>query len=444
MKDKPAMGLIAIIFSVFLTAASPALGRDNLLDLYWLAKAKDPLIGKAQARFDATKADQDIAFAQLLPRADATAGISWIANTTMNYQPGDFSGDYVGDNYGFGVRQPVFNIPSIFSLKASKASVRGADAALAASRQDLITRLVDAYFNFLKAQTDEKLYRDELKRLAQILEQAEAFLKAGTGDIIAVYEAKARMDSAAADLVKATSLRGLAAQQLENLVGREVKQIAELDHYVPEGPEPQEMQWWVEKMEQKQPVLIQAREILSQTEYQRKAAKAAHAPVVQATGGYAVNKGSTFLPEVETRQWYVGLNLTIPLFSGGEMHARTKKAAALEAEQAYILRDTREKSIQNLKDAFLNLQYNKSLIDALQQKKNSAEMTLTATRKGRKIGARTSIELLNAEQEYAIAQRDYAHALYNNILRRLGLKAAAGILEETDLTQLNSMLTNQP
>lgn len=444
MKNNPVLGLIIILFTVLLTAAFPASGSDSLLDLYSLAREKDPVIGKAQARFEASKADEDIALAQMLPRADATAGVSWIANTTLHYQPGDFSGDYLGDNYGFVVKQPVVNIPSIFTLKASKASVRGADAALTGSRQDLILRLVEAYFNFLKARSDEKLYQDELDRLSKIAEQAKAFLKSGTGDIIALYEARARMDSAAADAVKATSRRGLAASQLENLVGREVKEIMDLGLYDPSGPLPQDMQWWMQTMEEKLPLLVQAREILTQTEYQRQAARAAHAPVLQATGGYAVNKGSTFLPEVETKQWYVGLNLTVPLFSGGEMNARTRKAAALESEQSHILRDAREQSIQKLKAAFLNLQYNISIIDAMKQKKKSAEIKWNASIKGSAIGTRTAIELLNAEQEYLIAQRDLAGALYDNALYQLQLKSAAGILEENDLVILNSMLAEAP
>lgn len=445
MKNNLTLILIAVIVPVLLFfAASSASCRDNLMSLYALAREKDPVIGRAQARFDATRADEDIAFAQILPRADASAGISWIANTTINYQPGDFSGDYLGDNYGFIVRQPVFNIPVIYSLKASRASVRGADALLTGSRQDLIIRLADAYFNYLKARTDEKLYKDELDRLNKILQQAQAFLKSGAGDVIAVFEARARMDSAAADFVKATSRRKLATQHLENLVGREVSEIMDLCAYQPSGPDPGDMNWWIETMEQKLPLLVQAREILSQTEYQRKAAKAAHAPVVQVTGGYTVNKGSTFLPEVETRQWYVGLNLTLPLFSGGEMRARTRKAAALESEQASILRDTREQSMQKLKEAFLNLQYNTSLIDAFGQKKSSAEIKLKATRKGVAIGTRTSIELLDAEQEYLIALRDYSGALYDNALRLLQLKSAAGILEENDLVILNSMLAEAP
>lgn len=105
-----------------------------------------------------------------------------------------------------------------------------------------------------------------------------------------------------------------------------------------------------------------------------------------------------------------------------------------------MLEDTQDQNTKRLKDAFLNLQYNVSLAEAYRRKHESAELQLKATQKGRSIGTRTAIDLLNAEQTYAVSRRDLTHSLYDNLLRHLELKATAGILAEDDVARLNSFL----
>lgn len=423
---------------------SPASAGDDLYSLYSLARSKDPVIGKSQARLDIGRADVDLALAQMLPRIDANAGVNLISNTSLNYTPSEISGSYTGSSYGFSTRLPLFQMPNVFNLAASRAGVRGAEAALAGSAQDVMVTVAEAYFGLLKAQADEVLYRDELKRLELIHDQAQEAHKSGTGTIISVIETRAKLDSVAAEAVKATAIRKLTALQLENIVGRQVTDIFDLGPYQPRGPEPESLEWWLETMQKNNHELIQARELLAKSEFQQKSALAGHLPTLNASGGYAVNKGSTFLPEVETRQWWIGLNLAVSLYSGGETDARTRRALAATSEQDFILKEVREQGTQKLRQAFLNLEYNSKIIPSLLQKRASAVLQLEATREGRSVGTHTLVDLLNVEQGVAVSERDLASALYDNALRHLQLKSAAGILKEEDLREINSMLVRSP
>ena len=417
---------------------------DDLLTLYATTKARDPGIGKAQSRLDASKADTRISLSQLLPRLEANGGISQFSNTSLNYGPQDISGSYAGFNYSIIARVPLFQRSSILNLSASRASARAADAALSGSRQDLVVALAEAYFGLLKAQADEVLYQDEVKRLQQLYDQAKEFKTSGTGTVTALYEAKAKLDSSVADSIKVTMMRKMAVQQLENLVGRDVSTIMDLGSYIPHGPEPADSHWWFTTMEKNRPALVQAREQLIQSELLRKAAYAGHLPTLSTSGGYSVSKGSTFLPDVETRQWSIGLNLSIPIYSGGETDARTERALAVESEQRHVLNELRDQSVQKLKQSYLSLEYSYAIIPSLTQKRESALMQLNAVKDGRSVGTRTGIDLMNAEQGVAIARRDLAAAIYDNAVRQLQLKAAAGTLSESDLSELNALLIMTP
>lgn len=416
-----------------LTPPNAVAETKNILELYTLAKAKDPVVGKAEARLEAGKADQEIAWAALLPRISASAGQRKLWHTVENYGPQTTEGTYDSFNYSVGGQISIFNLPSFLQVSAADAGLKSADIGLGAAHQDLIVRLVDAYVKLLKAQADEQLYKDELARVSEILKQTEAFLKAGTGDVIAVYEAKARMDSAAADLIKTEAQRRLAEQNLSSLTGIVVTKVQDIPVTEPQPPRPADLSWWLDTMRKQNPAIRQAQEDLAQAGYMTSANRAAHLPTIQFSGGYAVDKGSTFLPEVQTKQWYLGASVSVPIYSGGETVARTRRALAGESERRFMLEDSQEQNTKRLKEAFLTLQYNVSLAEAYKRKHASTELQLKATRKGREIGTRSAIDLLNAEQTYAVSRRDLVGVLYDNLVRHLELKAAAGILAEGDL-----------
>ncbi|MDD2500276.1 MAG: TolC family protein [Geobacter sp.] len=433
MRNKLLFAGAALLYAVLNVLPANAADEKSILELYTLAKAKDPVVGKAEARFEGGKADQEITWAALLPRISASASQRQMWHTVLNYGPTTVEGSYAGFSYGISGQLPIINIPSYLQVAAADAGLRSAEAGTTAAQQDLIVRLVSAYVALLKAQADEKLYRDELARVGKILEQAEAFLKAGTGDIIAVYEARARMDSAAADLIKTEAQRRIAEQTLSSLTGVVITTVKDIPVTNPAGPQPNDLSWWLDTMQKKNPSIKQAKEDLVQAGHYSDTNRASHLPTVQLSGGYTVDKGSTFLPEVETKQWYISASLSFPIYSGGEIVARTRKAVAGESERRFMLEDAVDQNTKRLKEAFLNLQYNVSLADAYKRKYESSDLQLNATRKGREIGTRTAIDLLNAEQTWAVSRRDLTNALYDNLLRRLELKAAAGLLAESDL-----------
>lgn len=409
-----------------------------LLELYALAKAKDPVLGRAASKLEAVKADKDIAWAAVLPRVDAAANVRQLRHEVIDYEPTTMRGEYTGFGYSATGRVALFSMPAYFSIEAAGAGVRSAEAGMTVARQELIVRVVDACIKLLKTQADERYYRDELARMGRILQQTEAFFEAGTVDVIAVYEARSRQDSAAADLVKSEGQRRLAEQNLARITGIPVVSVKGISVAAPKVPEPAGIDWWIETMQKRHPAVVQAQEDLSRAESSRKAASSNHLPSMQASGGYTVDKGSTFLPDVETRQWYAGLNVTIPIYSGGETSARVRQSLADETERRIILEDTRDQGMQKLKEVFLSLHYSSKLAEAYKRKSESAEIQLKAVKKGHSIGSRTDIDLLNAEQALAVSHRDLAGALYDTVQLKLELKAAAGILTEADLAAFNT------
>jgi outer membrane protein len=423
---------------------STAQAPFTIWDLYLSAKAIDPSLGRTEARVSGSKADSDLLLSALLPHLNSSAGIKQISQSLTNYSATDSSYDFTAFNYNVTAQMTLLHVPTLYSLSAAAAGLSGEQAGVTAARQNLIVKITDSYFALLKAQTDKQIAVGEINRLKLVLDQSQAFLKAGTGDVIAVYEAQSRLDGAEADLTRSESNLRLAEQKLSTMVGKPVSSIVNYLPQQPAGPEPDNIDWWITTMEKEQPLVQQAREGFAQTTEQRKAAKSEYLPILQLTGGYDVNRGTAALPTAEVKQWFVGASISLPLYSGGETSAKVRRAVASEEERRHIFNETLDQQRENVKQAYFNLRYNISLIKALEQKKASAEIQLSAVKKGRKIGTRNAIDVLNADQGYSLALRDYRYAQYDNIIRVIQLKSAAGILKEVDVSMLAEMIAPTP
>ena len=92
------------------------------------------------------------------------------------------------------------------------------------------------------------------------------------------------------------------------------------------------------------------------------------------------------------------------------------------------------------RQAFLGVTSGIAQVKALEQALVSSQSSLDATILGRDVGVRTSVDVLNAQQQLYSAKRDLSQARYNYILSRLKLKAATGTLLDDDLKQVNGWL----
>jgi len=134
------------------------------------------------------------------------------------------------------------------------------------------------------------------------------------------------------------------------------------------------------------------------------------------------------------------LRLSVPIYQGGYVSSATRQArfelsAAqqdLEAQQRATLRATQ--------NAYRAVMAGIQQVEAFGQALISAESALEATQAGFEVGTRTIVDVLIAEQRYFQAQRDNSTARHTYIVDHLRLKAAAGVLSESDLRAVNQIL----
>jgi len=136
----------------------------------------------------------------------------------------------------------------------------------------------------------------------------------------------------------------------------------------------------------------------------------------------------------------VGLTLSVPIFAGGLIQSRVREALANQARADQDLESTLRTVAQAVRQDFLNVTSGIAQVQALQQALTSTQSQLDSTILGRDVGVRTSVDVLNAQQQVYQTRRDLQQARYNFLLNTLRLKAAAGELAEADIEEVNRTL----
>lgn len=438
---------LLVTFTLFLTAASVSVAED-LATVYQQAAATSPALARARSLLKADEAALPLARSNLLPHLNARAGVGG-ANLDMKGFGEDFGlplptlkDDYYDANYSVSLTQPIINGQAWVGVRQADAMIRAGQAAVLAAEQDLIGAVTAAYFGVLQARADERVSRNQKELLQMVLNQAEAFLKVGSGDIIAVQEAKASVDAAEATLIRSENAVRIAIQRLERLTHQPVGALIDLGPLTPEGPNPNQIGPWLGTAKENQPLLNQAREHLRVAQDEVEIQRRAHWPKLNLGAGYNYEKGS-FLPALESNKLHVGLNVSLPLYEGGEISAKTSRASAQAKANEYRLKDLEDQVVLDTESAFLILQNSVEELVAARQALGSSRVSLEATRKGYEIGSRSVVDLLKVAHDYEIAQRNCSFSLYNQVTARVQLKAATGVLGEGDIQAVNALLRRE-
>jgi outer membrane protein len=137
----------------------------------------------------------------------------------------------------------------------------------------------------------------------------------------------------------------------------------------------------------------------------------------------------------------VGIQLVVPLYSGGYRSARQDEALKLVDKAAAEVERSSQQVAQQVRAAWRGLSVGQERLRAMEEALAATLSRADATRTGRDVGQRTTLDLLNAENDAAAARLALAQARVALLLDRLRLSALVGRLDEAALRAANAELT---
>lgn len=410
----------------------------DLLQIYELARQNDAQLMIAKSNLEASKQALPQARSSKKPQINLQGNAAYTDETNSLATVED--DQTISAGVSLNLTQSLYNRSLTGQVDAASAAIEQAQAQFLGSEQDLLVRVTEAYFAILSARDSVELAEAEKNAIGRQLEQAKKRFEVGLIAITDVKEAQASYDLSVSQEIEANNALDNAREAMAVIIGQPLSEPLKTlgTELALEIPDPQNRRSWVDAAEKNSLELIAARAALKAANENRVIARSSEGPTVDLLAGYDLYRiDSDNNGEFNTGEFSVGVQLNMPLYTGGATSASISKAEAEYSTAQNNLLLQKRLVAQNTNTAYLSVVAGIAQVNALKQSLISTTAALKATEAGFDVGTRTSVDVLNSLRETYASRRDYASSRYSYLINTLKLKQAAGILTEQDLTGIN-------
>lgn len=431
--------MLPLLIATTLGGVSQSAWSENLAQIYDQAKQNDPQLLSAAAQRDAAYEAINASRGSFLPQINLSAGYNIVSSDFDSANSSRLSA-------GVGLSQELYRRSSWISLDSAEKSARQADSQYAAMQQGLILRVAQAYFNVLRAKDNLAFVRSEKVAVARQLEQTKQRFDVGLSAITDVHEAQAQYDGVLADEVLANNSLINSYEGLREITGQQYDSLSDLDtarfsvSKVEQGPDE-----LLKEAEEKNLSLLAARIGLDLAKDQIRLASSASLPSLTLDAGYNMmheyNDDNSYVDIYDPiNNFSVGVNFSMPLYTGGKITSSTKQAEFGYVQAGQNLEATFRSIAKDVRANNNNINASIGAIRAYQQTVISAKSALEATQAGFEVGTRTIVDVLDATRRLYNANKSLSNARYDYILSELQLRQSVGTLNEQDILDINAGL----
>jgi len=448
--------LLAIFFIIGLfSPISYAQETIDLISLYQEALRNDSLLSSARFQNEAAQELVKQGKSLFLPSITMNASFDKQNKERKFLTPNLPSNDLLSGNkanyktydYGVTLKQPLFDYSAYAEYKKILAQTSLSDKQLIKTQQDLIFRISKAYFETLLAKDQVDLFQYQRAAIQEQLSKAEAQFEAGLISVTDINEAKTKKALIEAQQISAVQKLKIKKREIQIITGKLPGKLTPLNPVIIFTEIDNLADDWITIAQENNLELQIKKDEIKIAESEIDSRRSGHYPTIDAIasrsrnwdkGGYPY--GATKNQGMRSYSDTIGVEISIPIFSGGMTSSRVREAvllkSKLEEDQDYLRKEIELK----VRDYYLSLQTNFAEIKAYQQAMKAATLQLESTQLGFQEGLRNSVEVLDAQQILFNAKLNTLEARYNYIMNFINLKLSVGMLSIADLDEINQYL----
>jgi outer membrane protein len=450
--------------------AAPTQNMD-LVRLYQEAAFNDPVLNSARFNYAANKEFYWQGLSTLLPQVSANPA------ATRFFQHGEGNSRVFDQrSYTVTLTQPIFNAAALEVFRQGDLVTKVSDLQFLQAQQDLVIRVSQAYFDVLTAQDNVELFQNKKGLIKQQLQAAQSKFEVGSATIVDTNDAQARFDLANAQEIAAQAELVVRRGVLEQIIGRPVASLkplakdatiagvvidprvqskaskdivsatANANGINPNLPPGQTLDDWVKQAEAANYGVLASQLNVNIAQSTYRSALAANVPTVNfvgTTGFNAANGSQTNFNPSTTQNIFnntVGLQMNIPIFSGGFNNSVIRQNAALLDKAKSDYDGLRRAAAQNTRQAFTGFYGGLATVKAFEAAEKSGATALASSQLGFDVGNLINLDVLITLDALFTTRATLYKARYDTILNALKLKAQAAALTDQDLLAVNALL----
>lgn len=408
------------------------------------ARGKDPDYLAAQSDRDAILEEYTQAKAQMYPVVNAS-----YSNTrnerTMSSDASVYN--YESNNRSLTVRQPLFRKALLVGLDRAQLRVSGAQANLKSQSFNLAIRLTGFYMDLVVAHQALSAAQSNLLFMQGQLEASQRAYASGVGTVLQVNEARARTDLADVDVRTAKVQIEVAREALATVIGESDPGVMRLDLAVLSS-----LNWtlpplkvWTDQAMQESPLIQSVAAQVEVASQDIEKSRAGHYPTVDAVYQVTHSAGeSVTSPTFSYKNNSLGVQLNIPLFSGGYVESTVRQAQAGLEKARFNKQSTERQVIVQMSKDYKQVNDGLQRIEALSRSYKDLELAETAARLSLQAGVGTRVQWLEVQARLAKTLQDLAEAYKPLAVSYVTLHALTGRLDDETMNRVAAPLKPVP
>lgn len=416
--------LVAFLITMSFSLSEAA--GETLTEATASALDTSPALAAERARLEAVREELPIAWAEALPQVTLDAGAfdtrrsEPLFSTAVRDQPEHWIGTIRTSTLLFGGGR------AWFSRREARARIAEAVARYQDSAQNLVLDVARAYGDVRQEQAIVRAQERALANYAEQRRYVAAHVRTGFVTQTDQAQADARHAAARADLAQAQARLVAANEAFLRLVGRPASGLA-VPHSLPDLPADLEAAL-ATAQEQNPRILARTANYLASDAAVDVAAAQGRARVTFDTTDSAFATRSGPSQNAEESESSLALRLSVPLFAGGEIRARARQQRHFRDASRADLEEERRRVHEAVSVAWSNLSAARSREESSRIRVESAELAARGVLREQEFGQRTTIDVLDQQNELLQALIALAQAERQTMVAERELAAHLGQL----------------
>ena len=403
--------ILILIFVITSNFSFSANAKDTLTGAMVNAYNTSGLLEQNRAVLRAADEDVATAASQLAPVVSWASSVSHSGSDSSSYDTSgsvSLSADYTIYDGG----------KNSLGLEAAKFSVLATRSKLVSIEQNVLFEAVTAYFGVIRETENVSLRENNLSVIREELRAANDRFEVGeiTKTDVALAEARLAASSSALAVAKGSYEKAVASYV--SAIGEKPGSL-EYPYFVPEVPNSLENAIAIALTEH--PSIDELKNLIKVSEINSK--------IADLSTGFTISLGSSLsLDEEGETSGSFSISASGPIFSGGKLYSSSRKKIALKEQALARLYSSKISIEQSVTNAFSSLKVAQAAKSAAEEQIRASEVALTGVKEEAILGARTTLDVLNAEKDLLDARMQLISAKVDENLSMYRLLLQVGRL----------------
>lgn len=435
------------LIGLALCAVWTAVHAGEFENAYRAALENDARFQSAKATLASGQQALPLARSGVLPTVNASI-TDTVVQGTQQYDVAGSSAktnnlDYRAPVQSINLRAPLLNLEGTARVRQANAQVGNAEATFVARKAELVDRLAVAYLQRMLAEDAFLSLHAQVHATVAQRNLMRRRFEQGEGTRTEVAEARANLSLTLVQWADSKNQMMSARDTLEAMTGVPQPLVVRLeDEFSPPPLVPAGLQEWQDKAVSANPDVQAKRYLVEAADALVARSNAGHMPRLDLVASVSNSRNESISSlNQSVNQSAIGLQLNIPIYSGGAVKAAVTQALAEKTKaEAEWLNEKRNLEVE-VSRLYQIIQTGSSKLLAYEDVLDASRVALEGTLKGQASGLRTNADVLEAVRKVFQAQRDLAQARYDHIFQRLRLFNKAGVPADSVVSYIDELLS---